>query len=82
MNDIALAVVVQEIPFRHIWNGTQNGLHCSFSLEHVERSSDDDTQLTCNILVCQSELSSNQQIIHITRNVTAQVPLSRRRSRR
>jgi len=58
--------IVQEIPFRHIWNGTQNGLHCSFSLEHVDRA---ETQLTCNILVCQSELSANQQMIHINRNV-------------
>ena len=63
---------LQEIPFRHIWNGTQNGLHCSFSLEQVDRS---ETQLTCNILVAQSEMSANQQIIHISRNV-AQVPLS------
>jgi len=63
---------LQEIPFRHIWNGTQNGLHCSFSLEQVDRS---ETQLTCNILVAQSEMSANQQIIHVSRNV-AQVPLS------
>jgi len=63
---------LQEIPFRHIWNGTQNGLHCSFALEHVDRS---ETQLTCNIRVCQSELSANQQIIHVNRNV-AQVLLT------
>ena len=69
MNISVLNIWLQEIPFRHIWNGTQNGLHCSFALEHVDRA---ETQLTCNILVCQAEMSSSQQVIHISRN-TAQV---------
>jgi leucine-rich repeat transmembrane protein FLRT len=60
------AASYQEIPFRHIWNGTQNGLHCSFALEHVDRTVD---QLTCNIVVCQAELPVNSQQLRIAHNI-------------
>ena len=45
---------------------TQNGLHCSFTLEHVDRT---ENQLSCDIVVCQTGYQSNQQVIQITRNV-------------
>lgn len=53
----------QEIPFRHIWNGTQNGLHCSFSFEHVDRS---ENVLTCSIHVFQTGFLNNRKILRVT----------------
>ncbi|CAM1331977.1 UNC5C (predicted) [Pycnogonum litorale] len=44
--------VYQEIPFCHIWNGSQNNLYCSFSMEQVEAPIN---HLGCNILVHQRD---------------------------
>jgi len=63
---------IQEIPFRHIWNGSQSGLHCSFTLEHVEPQS---TRLSCDVIVSQTLLLGNQQIIPLEHDVSA--PLHR-----
>ena len=62
---------VQEIPFGHIWNGRQGGIHCSFTLEHVEPQSD---QLSCDVIVSQTLLLGNQQIIPLVVDVSAPAP--------
>lgn len=56
----------QEIPFRHIWSGNQNNLHCSFSLEMVDRIQDG---LRCKIQVYQKAILSNRQVLKINTNV-------------
>jgi len=52
----------QEIPFRHIWSGSQGGLHCSFALEHVDRSVQ---RLAASIHVFQKSLLPNRQLLTI-----------------
>lgn len=61
-----LAANYQEIPFRHIWSGTQNGLHCSFALEHIDRT---EQHLHCNIHVFQKALLANRQVLQIACNL-------------
>ncbi|XP_076447398.1 netrin receptor UNC5C-like isoform X3 [Babylonia areolata] len=60
-----LAASYQEIPFRHIWSGNQNNLHCSFSLELLERGT---TRLACKIQVYQKGILQNRQVLHINTN--------------
>ncbi|KAL8577212.1 hypothetical protein ACOMHN_041267 [Nucella lapillus] len=60
-----LAASYQEIPFRHIWSGNQNNLHCSFSLELLERGT---TRLACKIQVYQKGILQNRQLLHINTN--------------
>ncbi|XP_035824121.1 netrin receptor UNC5B-b [Aplysia californica] len=61
-----LAANYQEIPFRHIWSGNQNNLHCSFSLELQERSV---SRLACKIQVYQKAILSNRQTLLINCNL-------------
>jgi leucine-rich repeat transmembrane protein FLRT len=65
--------ICQEIPFGHIWNGTQSGLHCSFALEHVDQ---DQRLLSCDVVVCQAGHLGNQRVIHIAHDVTAGAKMS------
>ncbi|KAL8580950.1 hypothetical protein ACOMHN_017517 [Nucella lapillus] len=62
-----LPVRFKEIPFRHIWSGNQNTLHCSFSVELVER---DPCPLTCQIQVYQKGVVTNRQLIHVNTSFT------------
>lgn len=52
----------QEIPFHHVWNGRQNNLHCSFTLEHVDRSLQ---AVSCHILVYQRGIQAHRQVLKI-----------------
>ncbi|GFO23590.1 netrin receptor unc5c [Plakobranchus ocellatus] len=61
-----LAANYQEIPFRHIWSGNQNNLHCSFSLELLDRSV---SKIACKIQVYQKAILSNRQTLLINCNL-------------
>jgi len=56
----------QEIPFDHVWSGTQNGLHCSFTLERTDRT---EFVLSCVLQVYQQSLASARQLLHVSANV-------------
>ncbi|ERE80159.1 netrin receptor UNC5A [Cricetulus griseus] len=58
-------VSYQEIPFYHIWNGTQQHLHCTFTLERVNPSTSD---LACKVWVWQVE--GDGQSFNINFNIT------------
>jgi len=60
---------VQEIPFEHVWSGTQNALHCSFALERTETAQP--AALACLLQIYQQSLASARQLLHI--NATATV---------
>jgi len=61
-----VALLLQEIPFVHVWSGTQNGLHCSFTLERTERSQ---FVLNCTLQVYQQSAPAARQLISISANV-------------
>lgn len=58
-------VSYQEIPFYHIWNGPQQYLHCTFTLERVSPSTSD---LACKVWVWQVE--GDGQSFNINFNIT------------
>ncbi|KAF6774056.1 hypothetical protein AHF37_06578, partial [Paragonimus kellicotti] len=54
----------QEIPFRHIWSGTQMSmLHCAFSLEHVDVTQ---MSVSCQIVVFQGANRGQSETLHIS----------------
>ncbi|GFQ82383.1 netrin receptor UNC5B, partial [Trichonephila clavata] len=61
----------QEIPFHHVWNGRQNHLHCSFKLEHLDRSLQ---AVSCHILVYQRGVQANRQVLRISTDYKEKLP--------
>ncbi|XP_050391272.1 netrin receptor UNC5C isoform X2 [Patella vulgata] len=66
-----LAANYQEIPFRHIWSGNQNNLHCSFSVELIDRAQ---FSVSCKIQVYQKGVLNNRQVIRISSNLKEKLP--------
>ncbi|XP_060228819.1 netrin receptor UNC5A isoform X3 [Meriones unguiculatus] len=60
-----LLVSYQEIPFHHIWNGVQQHLRCTFTLERVNASTSD---LACKVWAWQVE--GDGQSFSINLNIT------------
>lgn len=51
-----------EIPFHHIWNSTHNHLHCSFTLERIDRTADN---IQFRILASQKGSPTHRQMFRV-----------------
>lgn len=61
----------QEIPFLHVWSGHQNSLHCSFTLEHIDRCIQ---MIGCNVLVYQRGTQAHRQLLRINTDLKEKMP--------
>ncbi|KER26013.1 hypothetical protein T265_06649 [Opisthorchis viverrini] len=54
----------QEVPFRHIWGGTQlPTLHCAFTLEHIDHTQN---SVSCRIIAFQGMNWEQRKVLHIS----------------
>lgn len=56
----------QEIPFFHVWSGTSNTLHCSFTLAREDPSLD---VVGCRIHLTQGQAQTSLQVLDISRRM-------------
>lgn len=66
-------LLLQEIPFQHVWNSTQTHLHCSFTLERTDRLT---SNVNFKVLSCQKGCQNHRQIFRVNTELRPDSSLS------